>query len=410
MDTYASDISMLLQKHVKNELTDQEKQRLSDWVNASEANKRVFAELTDEESLNAAFAEYSSQVKEHGAQRSGHDTMSVVRMYARRPARRIYMAVAASAAAAILVLFAARFYLNGRSHHPNEAAAATPSQLAYEIPPAANKATLTLSSGRHIILSDAANGQIAQDGKAVINKQQDGELMYDASGKHGDASLTYNTVTTPRGGKYQVVLPDGSRVWLNAATALRFPTSFAGKDRVVELAGEAYFEVAKDKTKPFKVMMMAAAGDARHRQLIEVLGTHFNAASYPDEPAVNATLLEGSIRFVADDAAMLLKPGEQALVSRGTGGVQILQPENAQNAIAWVHGQFSFFKAPMTSVMRELSRWYDVQVIYEGNGRPTTLFTGKINRMIPLATLLSHLEEMGATRFTIEGRTVKVKA
>jgi len=410
MQEYAGDIYMLIDKHLKNVLSDDEKKRLEDWVNASPANKKVFEELTQGESLNAAFADYSSIVNEHRARLTKRNTKKVVKMYATSSPRRIYIAVAASVAAAVLLLFTVRtFYHENSDRRKNEVASSTkPSTLAYEIPPAGNQATLTLSSGQLISLNDIGNGQIAQDGKTVINKRQDGELIYNVSGG-STATSGFNSVITPRGGKYQVVLPDGSKVWLNAATALRFPISFPGNERVVELAGEAYFEISKDKARPFKVMMAAAVG-AGNRQYIEVLGTHFNVGAYPDEPQVTATLLEGSIRFTSNETATLLKPGEQALLTKGKGGVKITHPEDPQNNIAWVNGKFAFSKTPVATVMRELSRWYDIQILYEGNAAPTTLFTGEVDRMIPLSKLLSYLEQMGSTRFTVEGKTVKVKA
>jgi ferric-dicitrate binding protein FerR (iron transport regulator) len=181
-----------------------------------------------------------------------------------------------------------------------------------DIEPGGNKAILTLGDNSTIVLDNAANGQLAQEGSSKVNKTKDGELKYESSIGNRQSSITYNTLSTPRGGQYQLVLPDGSKVWLNAAASIKFPTAFAGNERRVEITGEVYFEVAKDPKKPFKVTIPGGAA-------VEVLGTHFNINAYPDETSVKTTLLEGSVKVSqsAKDAehAVVLKPGEQAVLA-----------------------------------------------------------------------------------------------
>lgn len=272
-----------------------------------------------------------------------------------------------------------------------------------DIEPGEDKAILTLGDGSKIILDDAQNGILANQGGNSVLKAAEGELIYsfaEESVKSTDKvseQVIYNTIETPKGGKFQVRLPDGSKVWLNAASSLRFPTSFSGSKRQVELKGEAYFEVAHDESKLFEVNT--------RNQVVQVLGTHFNINAYADEPSVNTTLLEGSVRVsdVRTNISQLLKPGEQ---SQLTEHIEVVNVKNTAEAVAWKEGYFQFNEADIETVMRQLERWYDVKVKYEGEV-PVYRFGGEIERSLSLLQVLKILEKT-KVHFRLEGREVIV--
>jgi ferric-dicitrate binding protein FerR (iron transport regulator) len=260
------------------------------------------------------------------------------------------------------------------------------------VAPGGNRAVLTLAGGQKILLDSAATGVLAEQGNTHVQKLGDGKLAYEAGGggdeagrgghTAGAAAPLYNTLTTPRGGQYQLTLPDGTKVWLNAASSLTYPTAFTGNNRTVEMTGEAYFEVVHDKKRPF---MVKAGG-----QTIEDIGTQFNVNAYTDEPAQVTTLLEGAVKVDGH----LLRPGEKATVTGATatsggGGIEVTKGDPDQ-AVAWKNGLFNFTDAGLQTVMRQLSRWYNVDVTYEGN-IPPRQFTGMIGRSLTLNQVLKGL-------------------
>jgi transmembrane sensor len=268
-----------------------------------------------------------------------------------------------------------------------------------------DKAILTLGDGTKIILDDARNGILANQGGNSILKTAEGELIYSFSSPESETAtatnsetLNFNTIETPKGGKFQVRLPDGSKVWLNAASSLRFPTAFTGSKREVELKGEAYFEVAHDLTKIFEV--------TTRNQTVQVLGTHFNINAYADEPTVNTTLLEGSVRIsdLRTNNSQLLKPGEQAKLSEN---IEVVNVKNTTESVAWKDGYFQFEDADIETVMRQIERWYDVTVRYEEQLVPTQRFGGEIERSLSLLQVLKVLEKT-KVHFRLEGREVIV--
>jgi len=268
------------------------------------------------------------------------------------------------------------------------------------ISPANNKATLTLADGSTIVLQNAANGTVANQGSTKIEKAGGNLLTYISQNEKPEKALL-NTITTPRGGLYQVVLSDGSKVWLNAASTLRFPAHFNGSERKVELSGEAYFEVAKNTAMPFKV---AIAG----RQEVEVLGTHFNVNAYTDEPVVKTTLLEGKVKIIAQDAEQpqILYPGQESRVT-SNGTISINKNADTEQTLGWKNGHFSFDNANLEEILRELSRWYDVDVQFEGPV-PDRQFTGEIQRDLELSQVLKLLERHNVS-FKIQGKTLFVQ-
>ncbi|WP_242921208.1 FecR family protein [Pontibacter liquoris] len=308
---------------------------------------------------------------------------------------------AVAASLLLAVLAAALFlYRYGKQSQAVETAAAAASLAESEVKPGGNKAVLTLGDGSKIILDSAANGELARQAGIRITKTADGQLLYIATGAAPAQVLSYNTIETPKGGQYRVVLPDSSEVWLNAASSLRYPTRFAGGERRVELVGEAYFEVTRNRRMPFRVVSQG--------QTVEVLGTHFNISAYPDEAAVKTTLLEGAVKVLVGktNRSELLAPGQQAAVSYADGAVAV-QPVAAEEAVAWKNGYFVFDNEGLESLMRKLARWYDVQIVYEGEAGDLK-FGGMVSRSNSIGQTLRILELTGDVTFKVKGRRVLV--
>lgn len=270
--------------------------------------------------------------------------------------------------------------------------------LAQDLAPGSNKAVLTLANGEKILLDNAQNGRLAVQGNASITKKSDGNIGYEATKDpaSGSSLVAFNTVSTPLGGQYHLTLSDGTEVWLNAGSSIRFPTTFSGAERKVEISGEVYFEVARNPAKPFLV--------ANERQLVEVLGTHFNVNAYADEEVVRTTLLEGAVRVSAAGNSSTIKPGEQAVL--GSQRLTVTSA-NTEEAVAWKNGYFRFNDEKIGSIMRKLSRWYDIEVSFKGPVSEEG-FNGKISRYKNISQVLRMLEKTGAVQFQIEGRKVIV--
>ena len=265
-----------------------------------------------------------------------------------------------------------------------------------DVLPGGDKAMLTLADGSTIVLNDAQNGNLVQQGNTKVIKL-DGKLAYNAANA-GIGEILYNTISTPRGGQYQVELPDGSKVWLNAASSLHFPTAFVGKERRVEISGEAYFEVAKNKSMPFIVSVNGSE--------IQVLGTHFNVMAYNDEDAVKTTLLEGSVKFASGNNSSLLKPGQQAQLTT-EGQVKVVSDVDVDEVVAWKNGMFDFEDASLGTVTRQLSRWYDVDIVNQ-NKNIEDLFVVEMPRSSKLSDVLKVLELTGNIKFEIDGKKIIV--
>lgn len=315
------------------------------------------------------------------------------------PVRRMHFFtryVAAAATILMVLSIGTYFYLK-----PAKQTATQIAIVKNDVGPGGNKAVLTLANGKQIMLNNAQNGNLAQQGTTTVQKAGSGLVSYlmgDNTDQHdvtGDNTPAFNSITTPRGGEYKVILPDGTQVWLNAASSIRFPVAFTGNERNVETTGEVYFEVTKDKHKPFTV---TTAG-----QTITVLGTHFNVMAYPDEDHIVTTLLEGSVKITKGTTTKMLKPGEQAVAGEDI----TVMPANVDDAVDWKNGITSFSDADIKTIMRMVSRWYDVDVEYQGqpSGR---LFTGSISRKSNLSELLKILT-LTHIRFSVEGKRLIVK-
>jgi len=303
------------------------------------------------------------------------------------------------AAAAILIFIAGGVFLLLNRTTEKEQVTSNPPPVRNDVAPGGNKAILTLADNSTITLDSAANGALTQQGNTKILKLSDGQLSYNTTGK--PTEVFYNTISTPRGGQYQIVLPDGTKVWLNAVSSLRFPTAFVGDERRVEITGEAYFEVAKNASMPFRVNV-AGKGE------VEVLGTHFNINSYTEETTINTTLLEGSVKITGlmTNDSRLLSPGQQAQLN-SNGQISLNKNPDIEEVMAWKNGKFQFGEAAdIATIMRQISRWYDVDVEYKGT--VTEHIGGTISRNVNVSKVFEMLEMTGSVKFQVAGKKVIV--
>jgi len=301
-----------------------------------------------------------------------------------------------AAAAALIALAVTGMLYFFRPADPGARQASMQAALA-RMQPGGNKAVLTLADGSRITLDSAGNGAIASQGNVQVIKLNSGQLAYKAGKGQQGAELRYNTLSTPRGGQFMIVLPDGSRVWLNAASSLRFPTAFNGRIREVQLTGEAYFEIARNPAMPFEVKVNDMA--------VQVLGTHFNIMAYPDEHSIQTTLLEGAVRVQHGGKDVRLQPGQQAQLS-SAGKMTVNKSVDLEGVMAWKNGYFNFDHEPLEGVMRQISRWYDAEITYEGN-IPYREFGGKIARGSSITEVLKILE-LSKVHYRIEDRKIVI--
>jgi len=269
--------------------------------------------------------------------------------------------------------------------------------------PQTNRAMITLADGRQVYLDSISSGKVAQEGNINLVKLPDGQIVYETA--NGDALkvMQYNTLHNPAGSKViDIQLNEGSHIWLNAGSSITYPVAFIGKERKIEISGEAYFEIAKDPSKPFKI---SAAGKAE----VEVLGTHFNINSYSDEAIIKTTLLEGSVKITAavSNKSHVLKPREQARIHH-TGQFSVNKNVDVEEVMAWKNGKFIFQGLDIQSIMRQISKWYDVDVEYKG-AITKEEFVGIISRNVNISEIIKMLEKTGAVHFEIEGRKIIVK-
>jgi len=360
--------------------------------------ENTFKDLADRSRIDIVF---SNIMQEAG--KSGLTEASTPVLPRRRKPVVVLLRRVAAAAILVAVLSGIYYFIKDKPAPPVVAGKKTARPgLTVDIAPGSNKAILQLADSSSIVLNDTDTGMLAQQGNTKVLKLDNGQLIYNALPGNSSAIL-YNTVSTPRGGQYQVVLPDGSKVWLNAASSLRFPTAFAGKERGVTLSGEAYFEIAHNKSMPFKVRVDELE--------VEVLGTHFNMMSYKNEAVTSTTLLEGSVRVsslpAAGDAGhrVVIRPGQQAGI-RQHSSVFIVHEADIESVVAWKNGLFQFNSADIQTIMRQIERWFDVNVHYEGP-IPEGHYSGTVGRNNSLLTVLRIFEESGL-KFRIEGKELTV--
>ena len=387
-------ITRLLEKHIRNGLTSEKVQQLDQWVNLSEENRVLFIRMGNPASLQQEIKRYYAV---HDRMRSAlehsiPELKTPIDLVISKQTHRIHFLKTAwfRYAAAIIIIFGISAYLWNLSRNPQKETVATinPAPVQNDILPGGNKAVLTLADGSKITLDSAANGQLAMQGNARILKDANGQVSYTiVKGKAVHETVKYNSMSTPKGGQYQLRLPDGTKVWLNAASSITYPTAFNGKERNVSIEGEAYFEVAKDASKPFKVKTWSDE--------IQVVGTEFNINSYKDEQYVKTSLLEGSVKI----QDRILKPGEAYINGEMT-------TTDLSQDLAWKNGFFNFNNADLQTTMREFARWYDITVRFEGK-IPEFDYQGELPKNLTLMQVLKVLNKIGV-KYRIEEKTLIV--
>ncbi|MRG47387.1 DUF4974 domain-containing protein [Chitinophaga sp. SYP-B3965] len=358
-------INKLAQKFLEGTATDVEQKMLHDWYDSIDPHEEL---PVDGEALRLRMQQ------------------AITGKIAKRNPWRVRLA----AAAAILLLITAGAYI---VQQRKQVQVAKTHPYKEDAAPGTNKAILTLYDGTTIELDSSRNGALGKQGNTTILKVAGGQLAYQSNDVPASEELHYNTVSTPRGGQYQIVLPDGTKVWLNAASSLYFPAEFTGKERNVKLTGEAYFEVAKNAQKPFIVNV----ADVN----VEVLGTHFNVMAYADEKSIKTSLFEGAVK-IKDN---LLRPGQQMHVYKD-GRFNVITDPFMEDAIAWKEGMFVFNNDELDNIMRRLSRWYDVEISYSTDKIKNKEFTGQISRQEKLSEVLKMLELTDAVHFQIERKQI----
>jgi transmembrane sensor len=392
----ADRIAYLIAGHLSGTLTPEEGEELDDWVSESDENLALFEKLTDEENVEAAMAQFNR------IEQSKMPALDQLKKQIRKDNRNRFPIRTFLGAASVLVILLLAWWLWTTTKTPIDKTLSHVSTQD-ELPAASNQAVLTLSTGRTLILDSASKGLLATEGSISINQNAGGALQYTGT----ESSMRYNTVSTPRGGQYKLVLGDGTRVWLNADSYLKFPAGFNDKQRNVELKGEAWFEVAKNKEHPFIVKILTPAGDGG---TVEVLGTHFNINAYGDEDhAVKTTLVEGLVNVSRHANSKLLHPGEQAVCSLDDtkDAITIRRLPDLDEALAWTKGKFVFRDATIYSIGEQIKRWYDVDVEYQGT--ITQHFNIEADRSLPLQKLLDGLERTAEAEFILSGRTLTIQ-
>lgn len=372
------DARELLLKYHRGQATAEEKAMLENWLH--NFNAEIEHGLSDEQLLLAHQQNWAA-VKQHTSIKQSVPLWKKL-----------------TVAATILICIGLAFYF----YSVVQRAPIPQTVKTNPIAPGGSKAFLTLSNGRKISLTDAANGKLAEQSGIQITKTAVGMLVYQVIDRPSQSGKpTYNTIETPKGGEYQLILPDGSKVWLNSASSLTFPASFTGLAvRKVELKGEAYFEITKNKISPFIVKSA--------KQEVKVLGTHFNINAYTDEQTTTTTLLEGSVNVINLDKAenVILKPGQQSTLNNNRINIS---ETNIEEAIAWKNGLFIFNDENIKSIMKKIARWYNVEVTFKGN-MDHIYFVGNYARNKNLESLLENIELIEKVHFKIEGRRIQVIA
>lgn len=353
-----------------------------------------------QETLQAAFEELAGELDTTAPQDEALLPLLQRALNSDKPARRIHFLPRRSWAAAsiiLLVLAAGTYFLaTHKKNTPPPVMAAKPVDIA----PGREGAILTLADGSKVALDSLSNGVIAkQNGTQLV--LANGQLAYDPAGAPTGEAV-YNTMSTPKGRQFRIALPDGTQVWLNAASSIRYPTLFSGKERIVEVTGEAYFEVAKNPAMPFRVRV-------NNKAEIAVLGTHFNVNAYDNEQAITTTLLEGSVRVAAlagghKPGDVILRPGQQAQIETK---IRVIENANIDKVIAWKNGLFYFDGVSLAEIMRQMERWYDIEVVYE-KGIPDIEFEGEMTKDVSLNGLLVMLRKTDI-HFRLEGRKLIVQ-
>ncbi|SHL69735.1 FecR family protein [Chitinophaga jiangningensis] len=381
-----ADWKHIVDKYLNNTCTREELHQLLQWVNEEPDNEALISLLRlrweqqqvltadDPERWNRRFDQLLTTTPPH---------------------RKVVIskrAIIAAAATVLLMLTTGITYYLYRSH---SSIVTPPAMVKFnDVPPGGNRAMLTLADGTQISLDSAANGVLATQGGTSISKQQNGQIAY--NGTATDARYQYNTMSIPKAGKYSLVLPDGSKIWLNSASSLRYPLAF-GKERRVMLTGEAYFEIAPDAKRPFIVEV--------NKSELHVLGTSFNVMAYAEEAQTKTTLVDGALAVNYQGSHTLLKPGQQATITTENNKITV-EPADLEEALAWKNDRFYFNNTDIRTAMRQLERWYDVDVTFRDT--LNMRLNGTVSRTVSISGVLKLLTLTGEANFSIQGKTVSV--
>lgn len=385
----ADRIAYLIAGHIRGALTEPEKDELDEWIVESDENLELFEKLIDEDNIEMEMQKHLRMEKEKAEALAG--VKETIGLKHKGSLHKIWPYMVA--ASVLVIAFSLYIFKNDNSERKNE------NSIAHTIKndknPGSDKAVLTLSDGRTIILDSTTAGVLANEGDITIKSGTNGEIIYDGQ----NDELKYNLVSTPRGGQYKLMLGDGTKVWLNAESSLKFPAGFATTVREVELRGEGYFEVAKNE-RTFKVTILAPSGD---KGIVEVLGTHFNVNGYGDKETLQTTLLEGSVRVIKDGKHKVLKPGEKAFFNNE---IKVVKAD-VNEEIAWKNGKFLFRDATIKSIGEQIKRWFDIDVEYEG--KVLQHFNMEVSRDVPLSRLLELFEATDQVHFKLGEKKLIIK-
>lgn len=393
-------IKNLILKHLENDLTDKEKGELNDWLK-DEKNRQLFEELTAEEKLVEKLAIY-----DHFARQSEKYYYQAQQLFKQggqvttAKARNIWLRYLVAASVSAMVFVAVYFIFFRDNKKELSSTQGQEERFRNDVQPGTYKAKLTLADGKSILLDTAAREQLVKQGDAVIINK-DNQLFY--NGKEvSQQELLYNVLSTNRGETYITTLSDGSKIWLNAASSIRYPVVFNNREREVEITGEAYLEVAKKTGKPFRVKVPG-------NTIIEVTGTTFNINAYADEPGIKTTLIEGAVNVQSATGKYLhLLPGQQVQTFASNNKEMLLSERvDILSAVAWKNRRFIFNKVPLQTIMREIARWYNVEVSYEDNV-DINFVVDDIPRSATVTEILKILELTGEVKFIIEGKKITV--
>ncbi|OQP64036.1 hypothetical protein A3860_21710 [Niastella vici] len=386
-------INELFQRFVQNTCTREEMEELYTWIQDKEEGDLQL--LMDERFNNITDTGKADTVDWN------HMFRQIIETKRRAPVKRLWYRVAIAASVLLIISLLGYYIINKQTGRPKEIVKRY--SVLHDIKaPQLTRATIVLANGEKIYLDSAVAGELARQGNMKVEKLDNGELAYKKTSAVGTEEIKYNTLNNPRGSQVvTLALADGTRVWLNAGSSLTFPVAFVGTERKVSITGEAYFEVEKNPKMPFRVQFSSAGREGT----VEVLGTHFNVNAYDDEPAVNTTLLEGAVKVKSGSGSIILKPGEQASLSHSS---QTSHPISVQTVMAWKNGLFNFNNTDIQTVMRQIARWYDVEVEYQGI--PKDKYAGEMSRQSQLSNVFKILETMGGVQFKIEGKKVTVIA
>lgn len=390
-DQQAHRVAYLISGFLRQSLTEEELNELDEWITASDENELLFGELTDPATIEAGVKQLKGIDTEKALEKIKEQLKTGKQISVSR--KRNYWAY--SIAASVLLIAGIFFFT--RPVKKAGIVADTPSAV-NDVQPGGNRATLLLADGSIVDLQQQQRGLVKNENGILINKTTDGQLTYSGE-KTGNEAALYHTLVTPRGGQYKVTLPDGTIAWLNAASSLKYPVAFTGPERLVELKGEGYFEVAKNAKQPFKVNL-------RNETSVLVTGTHFNINAYSDETVIRTTLLEGAVTVSSQKLKTNLSPLQQAVVN-STGDITTEKNSNTAEATGWKDGKFIFKNADIETIMRQVARWYDIDLQYEG--KINYHFNATIDRNVPVSKLLKLLEMTNNVHFTIDGKKIIVK-